>query len=298
MIALSNQHVGALFAISSGLCYGLVGFFGVSFIEAGYSVSAMLFWRFFVATVCVGVMLLPQIKQVFTSGSHAVKAFLYGLLFYGTSTTLYFMASQYIGTGLAMVILFTFPAMVMLINMVVYKATIRKMYVVAFGLMLLGMVFLVNPNSFSFDLYGIGLGVLSAVLYACYIAASKHINLSPLVSTLMVSAGCMSTSLIHSITENSFRVPQELESWLWIIAMGTICTAIPILLLLQGFKYISSEKASMLSVLEPVFVVFFGILLLGEEVSAQELLGVFIILSGAMMTLFIESSVKQADKTI
>ncbi len=289
MKLLSTQKLGSLYAISSGFCYGLVGYFGISIVDAGFSVSTMLFWRFFVAAIFMAILLIPQYKQLFSLDRQSTKVFLYGMLFYGTSTTFYFIASQYIGTGLAMVILFTFPAMVMIINMVVYKASIRKMYYVAFAMIVLGMTLLVKPENFSFDLYGVALGILSAFLYACYISATKHITIPPKLSTFMVAAGCMCTSLVFAIGEGDFGVPNDFVSWSNIFGMGLICTAIPILLLMQGFKYISSEKASMLSVLEPVFVVLFGILLLGEEISRGELFGIVVILSGALLTLFIEN---------
>ncbi|BCA94795.1 hypothetical protein TUM19329_11560 [Legionella antarctica] len=48
----------------------------------------------------------------------------------------------------------------------------------------------------------------------------------------------------------------------------------------------SSEKASILSVLEPVFVVVFGVLLLGETLKPWHALGVVFVLAGALITLF------------
>jgi drug/metabolite transporter (DMT)-like permease len=286
MTFLSDHHKGALYAISSGLCYGLLGYFGMSVIKADFSVYSMLFWRFFVATLFMALLLVPQYKHLLREKTQLSKAFVYGLLFYGSSTTLYFMSSQYIGTGLAMVIFFTFPAMVMLINIVFYKATIHKIYYLAFAMIVIGMSLLVNPQSMSFDLYGIGLGVLCAFLYACYIAASKKITVPPMLSTLMVSGGCMLTALTFSLFDHSFKFPSDFSTYFNLICMGLICTAIPILLLLQAFKYLSSEKASMLSVLEPVFVVIFGIILLEEEVHGLEFVGILIILSGALITLF------------
>ena len=67
--------------------------------------------------------------------------------------------------------------------------------------------------------------------------------------------------------------------------MALISTALPILLLLEAMKYISSTKASILSVLEPLFVVIFGVILLDEQISLAEGCGVVIVLAGAMLAL-------------
>lgn len=100
----------------------------------------------------------------------------------------------------------------------------------------------------------------------------------------MVSFGCMLTSLIFCFVDGSFEVPQTIHVWTNITGMGLICTALPILMLLQSLKYISSEKASMLSVLEPVFVVILGVILLGESMAILQAIGAVVILSGAVMT--------------
>lgn len=187
-----------------------------------------------------------------------------------------------------MVLLFTFPACVMLINSIYYKSPIRKIYYFAFCLMMAGMYLLVDPESLTLELYGLGLGLLSALLYALYIAGSKHISIDSRLSTCMVSAGCMTCALIHATWEGSFATPTLAASWIDITAMGLVSTAVPILLLLQSMRYISSEKASMLSVLEPVFVVLFGILLLGEQISHLECIGIVIILFSSLLTLMPE----------
>ncbi len=279
------MNKGSLYAIASGLCYGLIGYFGIRIIQEDLSVSCMLFWRFFIASLFMGLLILAKRDWTGLISKDSIKAFLSGFFFYGTSTTLYFIASLYLGTGLAMVIFFTFPGMVMLINSLFFKAPFYKTYLAAFAVTMLGMIFLVDTAAFSADLWAIGICLFCAFLYASYIIASKRVTLDSNISTLMVSTGCMMTSFILSLVEGGFFIPETSTCWFNIICMGLIGTAIPILLLLAALKYISSEKASLLSVLEPVFVVIFGILLLGEEVSGKEIAGMGIILSGTILTL-------------
>ena len=281
---LSEQRQGSLYAIGSGLCYGLIGYFGVTVMNAGLSLSNMMFWRFLIASIFMGVILIPSYKSVFKSWTENVKIILYGMAFYGPSAIVYFMSSRYVGTGLAMVIFFVYPAMVMLVNVFYYKMVLKKMDYIAFSLVALGMLCLVDMKELTFDILGICFGVLSAVLYACYIVASKKSKIPPNVSTFMVSFGCMITSLIVCLVDGTFEVPQTLGLWSNITSMSIVCTTLPILMFLQSLKYISSEKASMLSVLEPVFVVILGVALLGEHVTILQAIGAVVILSGAAMT--------------
>lgn len=296
---LSSEKLGALYAVLSGLCYGLVGYFGISLVKANLSVTNMLFWRFFVATLFIGVLLIPQYKEFTRLNRQAFQAFIYGLLFYGVSTAIYFTASLYIGTGIAMVIFFTFPAGVMVINALFYKVMIKKIYYLSFGLIFIGMLCLITPDSLSVDMRGVALGLVCSFFYACYIAASKKITIPPLLSTFMISLGCMVTNFLFTAVDGSLQFPQTASIWFDIFCMGTLCSAIPILLLLQGFKYISSEKASLLSVLEPIFVVLFGILLLDERITLTEFFGITILLTGAAISLVGgPKEVVGTDKTI
>lgn len=62
-----------------------------------------------------------------------------------------------------------------------------------------------------------------------------------------------------------------------------VATAIPIQLLLDGLKYVSPVKASILSVFEPLVTVFIGFVLLHETMSSLQSIGITIVLLGAIL---------------
>ena len=283
---LSNEQKGSLYAIASGFLYGFVGYFGMSAMNTQLSAANMLFWRFLISALAVLPMVLwsykanarPNVQEMW-------KAYLSGLLFYSISTLLYFLASPYIGTGLSMVIFFVYPAIVMFINYLFYKTAISHQYGIAITIILFGLCLLVDLKALTFDVIGITLSLLSALFYAAYIIASKQNRLDPMLSTLLISLGCMTTNLVIAALEGSVLIPTQLDAWVNLLGIGVIATAIPVLLLLKGLEYISAEKGSILSVLEPVFVMLFGALLLHEIISLTQFIGGIIILSGAMLTL-------------
>jgi drug/metabolite transporter (DMT)-like permease len=283
---LSTSHYkGALYAISSGLCYGFLGYFGVTLINSGLSISNMAFWRFFISAIMMVIILLLKTKVPNINLKAKFKILLYGMLFYSPSTVIYFIASRYLGTGLSMVIFFTYPALVMLFNVVYYKQKLSRLYYIAFSMLLIGMLCLVDAHEFAFDMLGIALAIISALSYACYMIASKKTIAEPYISTLMVCLGSMIPCLMISLLDSTFYVPTSLDIWFNIICISFICTAVPILLLLEALEYLSSEQASMLSVLEPVFVVIFGVILLGEHITMLQIFGTVTILTGALITL-------------
>lgn len=282
---LSGEHRGALCAALSGLLYGLVGYFGVSIMDAQFSIYNMLFWRFLMSGAIVGLIFLFKRNTAKDGAANMLKAFIFGAVFYSMTSILFFQASLYIGTGLAMVISFTFPTIVIFINWLFDRRPIAKIHIGSTALITAGLALLANIREFKFDLIGIGLGILCAFFYAFYIFFSKKTTVSPLASTLMVSLGSAAASLLFALIDGSFIIPVTATVWANVFAMAIICTAIPILLLLEALRTINSEKASILSVLEPVFVVIFGCLLLKEKISLLQALGMTVVLSGALITL-------------
>ena len=259
----SLEQRGSLYAILSGFLYGFIGYFGLSAINGNLSASTMLFWRFLIASLLMFIIVIPQLKNLRYDYKSMLLAFLAGAFYYGLSTLLYFYASLYIGSGMSMVIFFTYPVVIMLFNYFFYGSLIPKSYYLAIAIIFLGMLLLIDMNEVWFDLLGIALGLASSFFYACYMIASKNNKLSPNLSTLMVCLGCMSTSLVVACFERSLVIPQSIDVWFNLLGISVVATVIPIVLMLHSLKYLSSEKASLLSVLEPVFVVIFGVLLLG-----------------------------------
>jgi drug/metabolite transporter (DMT)-like permease len=285
---LSNKQKGAIYALSSGLCYGFIGYFGTIITNDGLSVYNMLFWRFVVASLFAIIPIIFHLRLLTQNINQSLKIIFYGMSFYSGSSIFYFLASGYLGTGLAMVIFFTYPAFVISFNIIYYKAPVSRIYYIAFPLLVIGMMMLVDVNQFSFDLVGLFFGTLSSFSYACYILASKNTDADPLISTLMVSIGCAITCMLAAIIDHSLSIPTTPDSWLHISSLALVCTTIPILLLLRGLKYINPEQASMLSVLEPVFVVLVGIALLDEHITFMQVIGITTILCGAMLSLWVK----------
>ncbi|MGC1181576.1 DMT family transporter, partial [Legionella sp.] len=180
---MTKTHRGSIYALLSGFLYGFIGYFGISAINNDLSISTMLFWRFFISSSVILIVLFPQLKKPTDNYKQILGAFFTGVIYYSLSSWLYFLACQYTSSGLSMVLFFTYPVLILLINFFVYKQVITKVYYLAILVILIGMSFLVDINGVSLNLWGILLGVISAFFYACYIIASKRNNLSPNIST-------------------------------------------------------------------------------------------------------------------
>jgi drug/metabolite transporter (DMT)-like permease len=292
-----SQHTGSLCVIISGILFGFLGYFGMNVINQGrFSVFNMLFWRFFLSSVVLSLVigvsykgLKPQLKEI-------IYAFLAGALFYSIASFFYFEASKYIGTGLAISIFFSYPAIVGLLDWYFYDVRVDKRYYVSLLMVFLGIIFIIDKMKIEFDLQGILFSVLSALFYAIYIISRKKKanTIHPFLSSFFVSIGASLTFLVINIIQNTLFIPIPYELWIDILGVSIICTALPILMLLIGLKYITPLKASIISVLEPVFTITVGVLLLGETLYWNQLLGVSIIIIGTLIIHFDKKVIKKS----
>lgn len=279
---VSNEKKGTWYAIVSGLLYGLLGFFGINLMNEGMSIACVSFWRFFISFLFLVIIILSQKRVNLSNHKELFKGFVIGAIFYSAPSMLFFLACKYISSGQSMVIFFIYPVFVMILNWIFEKQAIKPHYFLSFVIILLGLILLLDLNEIDFDVIGIGASILSAISYSFYIFLSKRIKLTPVYSTTMVSLGCAVTSGVLALAENSLSIPNTDITWLYSIGLGLFCSAIPILLMLGAMKYISSDKASLLSVLEPVFSVIFGVFLLNEAIKANTIIGVVLTLFGVM----------------
>ena len=287
MRILSGQHKGILYASLSGMLYGFLAYFGMTIMSEGQmSISNMLFWRFLLTTIAFLIVLIPA-QNVKFEGRQILYAF-GGSFFYGACAALYFFASEYIGTGLAMVIFFTYPTIVALLNWFFHRYKITLFYYISFILTAVGIFLLSDGESITFDFYGIFLAVLAGISYSFYMLITKkqaH-NLHPILSSFIISVGNSVLFLGMALFDHSFFIPTVPFVWANILGVSLIATVLPLFLLLISLKYINSTKASIVSVLEPVVTVIIGVVLLSEALSWTQIVGIVIILAGTLSIQF------------
>ena len=216
----------------------------------------------------------PELKNSF------VNAALYSL-----SSALYFVAARSIGTGLSMVIFYAYPVFIFLGLWVlrgqhVSRSSWISLFVVSFGFLLLNQ----NMPSVQTSFFGISTAIISCIFYAVYIVVSKdqaH-SMNPYLATFVLSVISSLCFLVMTLMEGKFDWPHSYQTWLVIFALGFLATSAPVLLMLKGLKYVGADIAAILSILEPVLTLILGVLFLSEQISAVQILGIVVVLIGAI----------------
>ncbi len=282
-----------LYVIASGILYGFLGFLGTNIIQNHISLSNMLFWRFLVAGCWMLIFSAKRNYQVniFAKSNKGILFFMFmlGAIGYAGASGFYFIASRYTGTGIAMVIFFCYPIMVLLFAWLAQGKKITIGTMVTLITLIVGLYLLQDSKKHVLSLVGIFWSILAALSYAIYVIGSKKyssLKIDSSLLTIMVCFGCACIFFIFAIFTHSLFFPWSIRAWIFLLALGILATAVPIQLMLEGLKHVSSMRASIISVLEPLVTLLVGILLMHEPVSGLQLFGAFIVLAGTMLVLF------------
>jgi drug/metabolite transporter (DMT)-like permease len=287
-----RQLRGTILTFLSCAMFGLLGYLGTKLVHNHFSIENMLFWRFLVASIwMLGLMMMHKRSHLLASLKHGslTKIFLLGAFSYSASSLFYFLSSGHIGTGPAMVIFYSFPVFVAMFLWCDGSWRMNKIAAAALIAVIIGLLMIKGNGEQTMNWLGIVFGLIAAISYAAYVYGSSKYTLKNLDTTFLTLLVCLGNTLIFwimSLYTQTFSYPTTAHDWFYTCAIGVIATALPIQLLLDGLKYISPVKASVISVIEPVVTVLMGIALLNESLSLEQSAGILVVLFGALLIQF------------
>ncbi|MBC7464361.1 MAG: EamA family transporter, partial [Bdellovibrio sp.] len=205
-----------------------------------------------------------------------------GSLGYSVFSTLYFMSIQGISVSLAALLLFTFPIFVNLGAHFFLKEKLKPLQVFSLILSTLGIGILVwGPlfvHSIRYVFYGLG----AAIAYSIYVLVSGRYQkgVAPISSTLYVMTAAAVTLFIFHSPSISHMAHFSFDEWSLIFGLALICTVGPLTFFLTGLQKVSSSKASIVAMIEPVIAALAGWFVLHERLSNFQCVGaVFVVIA-------------------
>ncbi len=216
---------------------------------------------------------------------------LLGLLGYYAASLLDFIGLHYITASLERLILFSYPAMTLILGAVLYRQPIGRRN---FGALLLCYAGI--AAAFAHDLHmggdmrnvwiGGGFIMASALCYAVYLVGSGRII--PLVGAARFAALSMLAStgaiLLHFVLTQALRaLNQPWQVYALTLGLALFSTVLPVFALSAAIPRIGSGKAALIGTIGPVMTIAMSVWLLGEPVSLWQWIGTALILAGVLL---------------
>lgn len=164
---------------------------------------------------------------------------------------------------------------------------------------LTGMVILVGMDVFlnlSFDL-PFAMGVLSGILYACYIIISKKVLQNASVISFMSYSLFVSTlflGIVNLFYGSAFTGYSSL-GWLSLLIQGIICQLIAWLLISYATQNMRATRVSLSLLSQAIIAALLAWLFLGEDITPQKLMGGGVLLLGIAITFMDKPLLKQKN---
>lgn len=279
---MSSTCKGVLFGVIAAVSYGTNPLFSLSLYELGMTPDSVLFYRYGLGSVLLGVILLLKGESLKIKRNEILPLFLFGIVF-GVSSLCLFKSFLYMDAGIASTILFIYPVMVAIIMAVFFR---ERGSFLTYGCILLALVGITllykGDGQTPLNTTGMILVGLSAFLYAVYIVIVDHSpvrNMSPGKMTFWI---ILFGSLVFIASTGFFTrlqpIPSAFAGQLNIFGVALVPTVISILFINISIKHIGATYAAIIGALEPVTALLIGILVFHETFTFRIALGASLIL--------------------
>ncbi|MCB0914949.1 MAG: DMT family transporter [Actinobacteria bacterium] len=285
--------------LGSAASFAVMPVFGKVAYAEGVSPIGLLAWRFGIAAVMLLVVLaLRRNSTPLPDAAALTRLLLLGAVVLAGEVGLFFYGLQYLDAGLAEVLLFLFPAWVVVLTAIKRRtwpgALIAGCTALAVGgaaLTVLGGSTLQAANAFD----GVVLVLAASVVYAFYIIFSGRsvAAYGALVTTTAVVTGA-AISLFAVAVIIDAPGPTTAVGFGVAVGIGVVSTVFAFGLLSLGLSLLPTSHAAVIATSEPVIAVVLGALLLGESVLAGQAAGVLLVVVSIAVILL--SDVRKSER--
>jgi drug/metabolite transporter (DMT)-like permease len=213
------------------------------------------------------------------------KLFFLGFLGYFLSSYIDFLGLQYISVGLERIVLYLTPTIVLVISYFVLQKPISRMqwYALVVGYLGVFVVFIQDASSTGIHAW---LGMLlvfgSACSYAMYMIGSGEMvrRIGSVRLVVYASSASAVLSLAQSTLYDPSAIFHQVAPIYWLSLLNaSLCTVIPMLLIMIAINRIGSPLVAQAGILGPVSTIFMGYLILSEPVTWMQIGGMALVIA-------------------
>ena len=277
----NNKTKGFILGAIAAASYGMNPLFTLPLYSAGMSVDTVLFYRYSLAVIVLGIMMKFQKQSFAIKRVDVLPLCIMGLLFAFSSLFL-FMSYNYMDAGIASTILFVYPVLVAIIMAVVFKEKVSPITMFSIALAFVGISMLCkSPGGQTLSLVGITFVFLSSLSYAIYIVGVNRSSLKdmPIAKlTFYVLLFGLSVYVVRLQFCTELQVIPTPMLWINAVSLAVFPTVISLVTMTKAIHYIGSTPTAILGALEPVTAIIFGVAVFGETLTPRDCVGLVMII--------------------
>ena len=281
-----REREGVALCVLTAVCYAAMPIFAKLAYEAGANTTTMLAPRFGLAAAVLWLLAARRGATRGLARRDALLALLIGAVVYATESALMFEAIDRIGVSLAELLLFSYPAIVVVGAILLRRerASLRRFAALAVASLGVTLV-LAGGATLSARLGGIALPLGAAVLSAAYVLTIQPVGarMPALTVAALVATGAALGYIVSGVATSSFALGMPPAAWGWTVTLALATTVLPMAAFLGGLARLGSSRASILAMLEPPMALLAAFLVFGDRLGPVQLAGGALVLGAAVL---------------
>ncbi|MGB3345001.1 MAG: EamA family transporter [Aequorivita sp.] len=277
---------GVLYVAIGASSYGILATFVKFANNNGIGTAGLAFSQYLFGAIVLTVLSFlfrgnfEDIEEKTVSKYPKIKLMLFGT-FLGLTTSFYYLSIQYVPVSVGIILLMQTIWMGLVLEFFIARHLINTNKIIGAIVALVGTALAakVFESDITLDLRGIGFGLLAAASYTGVMYASSKVSLElPLLarSKYLVYGGLIVVAIFWNI--DILREFNWIVFLKWGSFLGFFGTILPPILFNKGMPRIGTGLGSIISALEIPVSVFSAYLILSEQVTILQWLGIVIIL--------------------
>lgn len=251
------------------------------------SSCGIVFYRTILASlVLFAFFKLSGNKFTFPSYRYDLKFILFSGLAQSTEWFLMYESYRHIDVGVATLLTYCGPVIVIALSPIVFKEKLTVKKLAYLAVVLVGVVFLNRGVGGHGNIkFGLLCAGSSAFCYAAMVICNKQAeHISGFENAVLQLFFCCCFSIVFTLLKTGFRPPLPepvISQWLLVLLLGTTNTGLTCYLYFSTLGKLPAQVIAVSGYLEPLLAIVYSSLLLGERMTALQLLGCAMIIGGA-----------------
>lgn len=284
------SKMASLYIVAAGILWGCIGLFVRPLNAAGLHAMEIVALRAIVTTVVMLFFILIKDKKLLKIKGKDIWCFvgtgICSIIFFNYC---YFSCITMTSLSVAAILLYTAPAIVMILSFFLFKEKFTIKKIVALVMTFVGCVLVTGVVGSAEALSGKGIfvGLGAGLGYALYSIFSRYAlekgyhSLTITFYTFFIVAG--GTLVISDYRQIMQVVTSRAGNGVAAITFGIVCTVLPYLLYTLGLKSVENGRASIIASIEPVTASVLGVLIYHEQISGGGIVGIILVLAALII---------------
>ena len=268
--------LGIALALTSAASFGVMPVLTKVVYDDGADPVGVLAVRFAFAAVVLQVLARARREPRPPGRTLALLVGLGGIGYVGQALC-YFFALERISAGLTALLLYVYPALVVVLGAVVLRDRPRPVAVGCVVVATLGTALTIGPVAGG-QVSGVLLGLAAALVYAVYILVSSRVSgVGPFATSAWVLTA---SAVVMGVLAAAMgpRLPSSGAAWLALVGIALVGTVLAVTTFFAALALLGPSDTAVVSTVEPVVSIAVAGLVLGERLGTLQLAGGVVVL--------------------